>query len=54
MIKTDKKRANYYNYYTGEKWGKSDNYDLVISTDRIGVSGAVDLINDYINHIKNT
>lgn len=54
VIKTDKKRANYYNYYTGEKWGKSDNYDLVISTDRIGVSGAVDLINDYIDHIKNT
>ena len=33
VMKTDKRRANYYNYYTGKKWGKMENYDLSISTD---------------------
>ncbi|MBQ4354858.1 MAG: cytidylate kinase-like family protein [Clostridia bacterium] len=48
IIKTDKRRANYYSYYTGEKWGKADKYDLVISTDRIGGEGAAKMIADYI------
>ena len=48
IIKTDKRRANYYSYYTGDKWGKAEKYDLVISTERIGVDGAAKLIEDYI------
>lgn len=48
IIKTDKRRANYYSYYTGDKWGKADKYDLVIATDRVGVEGAARMIADYI------
>lgn len=44
MIKTDKKRAAYYNYYSGEKWGRADNYDLSINSGTAGIDGAVDLI----------
>lgn len=33
VVKTDKRRASYYNYYTGQKWGKLENYDMAISTD---------------------
>ena len=51
IIKTDKRRANYYSYYTGEKWGRADKYDLVISTDRIGIEGAASLIGDYISKL---
>ena len=51
IVKTDKRRANYYSYYTGEKWGKADKYDLVVSTDRVGAEGAAKLIFDYINMI---
>ena len=40
IIKTDKRRSNYYSYYTGEKWGKADKYDVVVSTARIGIDGA--------------
>ena len=47
-IKTDKRRSNYYSYYTGEKWGKADKYDVVVSTARIGIDGAAGLIADYI------
>ncbi|QOX62958.1 cytidylate kinase-like family protein [Anoxybacterium hadale] len=44
MIKTDKKRASYYNYYSGEKWGRADNYDLAVNTSAVGIEGAVSLI----------
>ena len=44
MTKTDKKRAAYYNYYSGEKWGRADNYDLSIKSCASGIDGAVDLI----------
>ncbi len=49
IIKTDKRRSNYYNYYTGHKWGRLENYDLSVSTDRIGVEAAARLIADYVN-----
>ena len=48
IIKTDKRRSNYYSYYTGEKWGKADKYDVVVSTARNGIDGAAGLISDYI------
>jgi len=48
IIKTDKRRANYYNYYTGGKWAKLENYDLVISTDKTGIDGAAKLIQMYL------
>ncbi|MBQ7671370.1 MAG: cytidylate kinase-like family protein [Clostridia bacterium] len=47
IAKKDKKRANYYNYYTGGKWGKPDNYNLIVSTSKIGVDGAAKLIYEY-------
>ncbi len=47
ISKKDKKRASYYNYYTGGKWGKSDNYNLIVSTSKIGVDGAAKLIVEY-------
>jgi cytidylate kinase len=52
MNKIDKKRANYYNYYTSQKWGKSENYDLMIDTTKIGIEGAVELIEKYISLIS--
>ncbi len=48
IVKTDKRRANYYSYYTGDKWGKADKYDLVVSTSTIGIHGAAELIYSYL------
>ena len=42
--KTDKRRASYYNFYTGNKWGKYDNYDIAINSSTLGIEGAADLI----------
>ena len=42
--KTDKRRSSYYNFYTGNKWGKYDNYDMAINSSTLGIEGAAHLI----------
>ena len=42
--KTDKKRANYYNFYTSKNWGDAQNYDLCINSDALGIEGTADVI----------
>ena len=49
IIKTDKNRANYYSFYSGQKWGQVENYDLCINTTKLSVDQAVKLITDYIS-----
>ena len=44
MVKTDKKRASYYNYYSSKKWGDCRSYDLCINSSAVGIDGAVDTI----------
>ncbi len=46
--KTDKSRANYYNYYSTGKWGEPKNYDLCINSAEIGTNKAVELIEFYL------
>ncbi len=50
VIKTDKQRRTYYDYYTSRDWGVMSNYDLCVNTETVGISGAANLI---INHVKN-
>jgi cytidylate kinase len=52
IYKTDKRRANYYNYYTSLKWGKSDNYNIMIDTSKVGVEGAVKIVGEYIRQLQ--
>ena len=52
IYKNDKRRANYYNYYTSLKWGKSDNYNLMIDTGTLGVEGAAKVIGEYIKLLQ--
>lgn len=48
ILKADKRRATYYNYYTGMKWGRADNYHLSIRSDSVGLEGAVETIISFI------
>ncbi|MBM6761912.1 AAA family ATPase [Megamonas hypermegale] len=48
----DDKRARYYNYYTGKKWGDPVNYDLVVNTSNEPLDKIADAIIEYINTIK--
>ncbi|MBQ3107925.1 MAG: cytidylate kinase-like family protein [Firmicutes bacterium] len=47
IAKADKTRANYYNYYSGMKWGVSGQYDLSINTSILGATGTAKLIADF-------
>lgn len=49
VIKTDKRRANYYNYFTGGKWGKAENYDLILNTSRMDLEKIVEVIKTYVS-----
>ena len=44
MIKTDKRRSSYYNYYSNKKWGDPKSYDMCINSSAVGQEGAVDII----------
>lgn len=47
MIKTDKQRASYYNYYSNKKWGDPRSYDLCINSSTVGPEGAVEVIMNF-------
>lgn len=52
MIKTDKKRASYYNYYTDKRWGNSSSYDLCINSGKLGIEKTAELILSYLDIYK--
>ncbi len=47
MVKTDKKRASYYNYYSSKRWGDSKSYDLCINSSKVGMDGAIRIIKAF-------
>ena len=49
--KTDKRRSTYYNFYTGNKWGKFDNYDLAINSSTLGIEGTAELISNLARRL---
>ena len=49
--RTDKRRSSYYNFYSGQKWGNMENYNLCIDSSMMGVDATADMIADFIRHI---
>ncbi len=47
VVKTDKQRRTYYDYYTSRDWGVMSNYDLCINTEAFGIDGAANIIINY-------
>jgi shikimate kinase len=47
--KCDKKRSDYYNYYTAGTWGAASTYHLCINSSLFGIDGTVDFLIDYIH-----
>ena len=44
ILSIDKHRAKYYDYYTGNKWGDKNNYDLCINTTDVVIKEIVPVI----------
>ena len=43
----DKKREEYYNYYTFTDWGVASTYDLCLDSSILGIEGTADFIIDF-------
>lgn len=48
--KIDKKRKDYYNFFTNRSWGEASNYDLTINS-KIGVDKCVELLVKYVEEL---
>ena len=48
IIKKDKQRQSYYNYYSSKKWGRADSYDLTVNSSVLGIDGTVKLLKQFI------
>lgn len=48
ILKNDKKRASYYNYYTSKKWGEAAGFDLSLNTSTLGIEGTVQMIKQFV------
>lgn len=52
VAKEDKRRASYYNFYTGLKWGVPDRYTICLSSSVLGVDGCADVIVDVVKKLS--
>ena len=53
MNKADKKRAEYYNYYSYKKWGAAETYHLCIDSSVLGVERTTDFIEEFVKQKLN-
>lgn len=51
VIETDKKRAEYYKYYTGRNWNDANNYDLCLNSQQLGFDKCVEIVKAYLKII---
>ncbi len=54
MIKMDKQRQSYYNYYSSKKWGRADTYDLCLNSSKLGIDGSANLVIQYVEDFEKT
>lgn len=47
MAGTDRRRSDYYNYYSSRTWGEAATYHLCIDSSALGLEGTADLILDF-------
>ncbi len=48
IAKTDKRKADYYKYYTGREWTDARNYDLCLDSSKLGFEKCMEEIKAYI------
>lgn len=53
IVKTDKRRASYYEYYSGKRWGGVESYDFCLDSSYLGLSGTVELVRTMVEQREN-
>ena len=46
------RRSNYYNYYTGQKWGRLENFDLTVDSSKLGIDGTAEFIAQFVGDYR--
>lgn len=52
IVKEDKYRANYYNFYTGHKWGASERYAATFNSGVLGIDETARIIADMVKSLS--
>ena len=47
ILKQDRTREAYYNYFSFGNWGSASNYDLCIDSSKLDIKSAADFIIDF-------
>lgn len=47
VVKQDRQREKYYNFFTFGNWGVASNYDLCVDSSLLGIEGTADFIIDF-------
>lgn len=48
MEQGDKARADYYNFYSSQRWGAATTYHLCINSSRLGTEGSAEFIKEFV------
>lgn len=51
ITRRDNIRKDYYNYYTGRRWGHAPNYDLCLDTSALNPEQAADIVQLFLKHL---
>lgn len=47
--RTNKLRANFYNFYTDKRWGAAESYDLCLDSSKLPLEQLADIVIDYLH-----
>lgn len=50
--KSDKNRANYYNFYADSDWGAAATYDLCLNAGKLGIEQSIEILCGAAEHLK--
>ena len=53
LNREENRRKQYYEFYTGQRWGEPTNYDMMINTSNISLETAANTILAYIQCCQN-
>lgn len=48
VIRTNRRRADYFHYYTGEDWYDAQNYDICLDSSKLGFEKCVEIVKGYM------
>ncbi len=49
--KTDRSRANYYNFYSDHDWGAAGSYDVCVNSGKLGVERSAEMLAGIAEHL---